>query len=44
MWEELKERYYILKIALSCWFKGDPWPDSVWYAESIVKGWKKEKK
>ena len=38
------KRIEILWLAFKCWFEGDTWEDAVWYAESIVNGWKKEKK
>ena len=42
MWwmQQIIEKYQILKLAISAWFKGDSWEDAVWYAETIVKGWR----
>lgn len=28
-------------IAIKCYIQGDTWKNAIWYAERIVKGWKK---
>lgn len=40
---EIFKKIEMLIIAIRCFFQGDSWKDAVWYAESIVYGWKEKK-